>query len=835
MTNSRPAHPLCGRSWLHPYRAAADLRASARRLLGLSADRAFRADAAPRRSRRLSRASSIARMRRASASFSTGFRRISRPTSMGSRNSTAGRSMNMPIRAVVSIPTGTPRSMISAAARSANFLIANALYWLDRFHIDGLRVDAVASMLYLDYSRKPGEWSPNSDGSNDNRDAVAFLQRFNELVYALYPGVVTIAEESTAWAGVSRPTYAGGLGFGFKWNMGWMNDTLRYMSHDPVHRKWHHDKLTFGLLYAFSENFVLPLSHDEVVHGKGSLLDKMPGDEWQKLRECSRLLRLHVGASRQEAFVHGPGVRPDGANGIRDAGSTAVCSTLPPHRGLQRLVRDLNRFYRGHEALYARDCEPEGFRWIVVDDAESSVVAFVRFGADRIPPIVVVANFTPVPRHAYRIGLPRAGWWREISIPTRRSMAAPGLGNLGAIQRAPRAFRGFPAQRDILLPPLATLYFQFADQCVRMRIREFRRTQWLRGSWREIRMRSSAPIGRQAMAFVLAGGRGSRLLELTDRRAKPAVYFGGKSRIIDFALSNALNSGIRRIGVATQYKAHSLIGHLQRGWNFFRTERNESFDILPASQRVSENQWYAGTADAVYQNIDIIESYDPKYMVVLAGDHIYKMDYELMLQQHVDSGADVTVGCLEVPRDEASGFGVMHVDENDRIIVLRRKARAIRRRCRDIRTIALPQHGHLCLRNEVSVRPTAPRRRRRRTRARISARTSFPTLSSTGRRSRIISSAPACARRMSRSLLARRRHRRCLLGGQYRSDRFRAASRSLRSRLADLDRCRDHPAGEIRARSRSVAADRRCPRSSPAAASFPARRCGARCCLPACA
>jgi glucose-1-phosphate adenylyltransferase len=180
-------------------------------------------------------------------------------------------------------------------------------------------------------------------------------------------------------------------------------------------------------------------------------------------------------------------------------------------------------------------------------------------------------------------------------------------------------------------------------------------------------MRSSAPIGRQAMAFILAGGRGSRLLELTDRRAKPAIYFGGKSRIIDFALSNALNSGIRRVGVATQYKAHSLIGHLTRGWNFFRTGSNESFDILPASQRVSENQWYAGTADAVYQNIDIIGDREPKYMVVLAGDHIYKMDYELMLQQHVDSGADVTVGCLEVPREEASGFGVMHTDTSGNI------------------------------------------------------------------------------------------------------------------------------------------------------------------------
>ena len=232
----------------------------------------------------------------------------------------------------------------------------------------------------------------------------------------------------------------------------------------------------------------------------------------------------------------------------------------------------------------------------------------------------------------------------------------------------------------------------------------------------------SSPLARDAMAYVLAGGRGSRLKELTDRRAKPAVYFGGKTRIIDFALSNALNSGIRRIGVATQYKAHSLIRHLQRGWNFLRPERNESFDILPASQRVSETQWYEGTADAVFQNIDIIDDYDPEFMVILAGDHIYKMDYELMLRQHVDSGADVTVGCLEVPRMEAIGFGVMHVDDRGHHHRLRREARRPARHPRPARHGA-GLDGHLRLPHQVPHRPAAPRRRRPRTPAATSART----------------------------------------------------------------------------------------------------------------
>ena len=292
-------------------------------------------------------------------------------------------------------------------------------------------------------------------------------------------------------------------------------------------------------------------------------------------------------------------------------------------------------------------------------------------------------------------------------------------------------------------------------------------------------LRKVSPLARDAMAYVLAGGRGSRLMEMTDKRAKPAVPFGCKSRIIDFALSNALNSGIRRIGVATQYKAHSLIRHMQRGWNFFRPERNESFDILPASQRVSEDQWYAGTADAVYQNLDIIMSYGPKYMVILAGDHIYKMDYELMLQQHVNSGADVTIGCLEVPRMEATGFGVMAVDTKDRITAFVEKPKDPPGIPGDARHGA-GLDGHLCLRDRSSWPITCAAMPPTRTPAATSARTSSRTSSSTARRWRTAS--PQFLRALGPGdggLLARCRNRRCLLGGQHRPHRNAPRARPL--------------------------------------------------------
>jgi len=342
----------------------------------------------------------------------------------------------------------------------ANFLIANALYWLEVFHIDGLRVDAVASMLYLDYSRKDGEWAPNPDGSNDNRDAVAFIKRFNELVYEQHPGVVTVAEESTAWAGVTKPVYAGGLGFGFKWNMGWMNDTLRYVGSDPIHRKWRHSDMTFGLVYAFAENFVLPISHDEVVHGKGALVSRMPGDEWRRFAGARAYLGFMWGHPGKKLLFMG-----------QEFGQTAEWNFAQsldwwllghaPHKGLQAFVRDLNRLHASQDALYARDCESEGFEWLVVDDAESSVVAFVRYGADRARPIAVIANFTPVVRDAYDIGLPRAGRWRERLNSDAAVYGGSGLGNLGEITARAEPFDRFPARARILLPALSVSFFEF--------------------------------------------------------------------------------------------------------------------------------------------------------------------------------------------------------------------------------------------------------------------------------------------------------------------------------------------------------------------------------------
>ena len=312
----------------------------------------------------------------------------------------------------------------------------------------------------------------------------------------------------------------------------------------------------------------------------------------------------------------------------------------------------------------------------------------------------------------------------------------------------------------------------------------------------------STPLSRSTMAYVLAGGRGSRLMELTEKRAKPAVYFGGKSRIIDFALSNALNSGIRRIAVATQYKAHSLIRHLQRGWNFLQPMRNESFDILPASQRVAEDQWYAGTADAVFQNIDIIDSYAPEYIVLLAGDHIYKMDYERMLVQHVNADADVTVACVEVPIAEATGFGIMHVDEDDRIVGFDEKPEHPRRNAGPP-GLRARQHGHLRIPARLPERAIAARRRRSAFVSRDFGRDMIPYLVQNGKAvaHRFAQLLRAVARRRRR-VLARRRHARRVLRGEHRPDRRRAGTRPLRPRLADLDLCRDHAAGEVRARRR---------------------------------
>ena len=342
-----------------------------------------------------------------------------------------------------------------------NFLVANALYWMEKYHIDGLRVDAVASMLYLDYSRKAGEWLPNAEGGNENREAVAFLQEVNRRVYAAHPGAMTIAEESTSWPGVSKPAHAGGLGFGFKWNMGWMHDTLKYLAEDPVHRRWHHDKMTFGLLYAYAENFVLPLSHDEVVHGKGSLLAKMGGDDWGKFA-CLRAYYGFMWAYPGKKLLFMGQEFAQRGEWNFNTGLDWHLLDAPAHKGMQALVRELNRLHKSQPALHARDCEPEGFQWIAADDAQNSVYAWLRHDGAGGPPIAAVTNFTPVPRPGYRIGLPKTGRWTEILNTDASIYGGSGAGNMGGVLAKAAPSHGFEASAEIFVPPLGAVYFQWS-------------------------------------------------------------------------------------------------------------------------------------------------------------------------------------------------------------------------------------------------------------------------------------------------------------------------------------------------------------------------------------
>ncbi len=339
----------------------------------------------------------------------------------------------------------------------ANFLIGNALYWLQRYHVDGLRIDAVASMLYLDYSRNPGEWVPNRFGGNENLEAIAFLKRVNEVVYQTCPGSMTIAEESTAWPMVSRPTYVGGLGFGFKWNMGWMHDVLHYMSQDPVHRKYHHNNLTFGLLYAWHENFILPLSHDEVVYGKGSLHRKMPGDDWQKFANLRSLYAFMYGHPGKKLLFMGGEFGETREWDHEQSLDWHLLAEGPYHRGLQRLVADLNRLYRSQPALHQVDFQPAGFQWIDCNDWEQSIVSFVRRARDPADFVLVVSNFTPVPRYGYRVGAPVGGHYRELLNTDAAPYGGSGLGNSGGVGAQPMAWQGQPHSLVLTLPPLATL------------------------------------------------------------------------------------------------------------------------------------------------------------------------------------------------------------------------------------------------------------------------------------------------------------------------------------------------------------------------------------------
>ncbi|KGJ03703.1 1,4-alpha-glucan branching enzyme [Paracoccus halophilus] len=339
-----------------------------------------------------------------------------------------------------------------------NYLTSNALYWLREYHVDGLRVDAVASMLYRDYSRSDGEWVPNKDGGRENYEAIAMLQEMNRLTYGEEPGIMTVAEESTSYPKVSRPVHEGGLGFGFKWNMGWMNDTLDYMTRDPVHRRHHHHQMTFGLHYAFSENFILPISHDEVVHGKGSMLSKMPGDGWEKFANLRAYYGFMWGHPGKKLLFMGQEFA-QGAEWNHDAEIDWACMGHPLHYGMQQLVRDLNALYRATPALYARDCDGAGFQWIEANDADNSVYAWIRRGNSGDPEAVVLCNFTPVERSAYRLGFPQPGRWREALNTDAEAYGGGGRGNLGHVTAVPGESHGQPAHADIVLPPLSTLIF----------------------------------------------------------------------------------------------------------------------------------------------------------------------------------------------------------------------------------------------------------------------------------------------------------------------------------------------------------------------------------------
>ena len=340
-----------------------------------------------------------------------------------------------------------------------SFLISNALFWLRSYHIDGLRVDAVASMLYLDYARKPGEWIPNQYGGRENIEAIGFLRRLNEEVYKNHSDVQTIAEESTSWPMVSRPNYVGGLGFGLKWDMGWMHDTLEYMSQDPIYRRYHHNKLTFRMIYAFHENFVLPLSHDEVVYGKRSLIGKMPGDDWQKFANLRALFGYMYAQPGKKLLFMG-GEFGQWREWVHDGSLDWDLLGYPLHAGLQRWVEDLNRLYRSEPALYEMDCDPAGFEWIDCDDADSSTVTLIRKAKSSSTIILVVCNFTPVPRYSYRLGSPRSGFWQEILNSDAGEYGGSNMGNLGGVETVPVPLHGRPYSLTITLPPLSVSFFK---------------------------------------------------------------------------------------------------------------------------------------------------------------------------------------------------------------------------------------------------------------------------------------------------------------------------------------------------------------------------------------
>ncbi|MEW5894684.1 MAG: 1,4-alpha-glucan branching protein GlgB [Candidatus Omnitrophota bacterium] len=347
------------------------------------------------------------------------------------------------------------------------FLISSAMFWLDKYHVDGLRVDGVASMLYLDYSRQNGEWIPNENGGRDNLDAIYFIRQLNESVYRDFPDVQMYAEESTDWPNVSRPTYLGGLGFGMKWNMGWMHDTLKYFSRDMIYRKYHHNELTFSMLYAYTENFVLSLSHDEVVHGKGSLLNKMPGDDWQKFANLRLLLGYMYAHPGKKLFFMGGDIG-QWAEWNHERSIDWHILNYDVHKGIQNLVRDLNHFYRATPSFFELDFDPEGFEWIQCDDWQQSVLCFIRKSKDPKDTTIVACNFTPVPRDNYKVGVPFDGYWKEVINSDAAIYGGAGIGNMGGKNAERKGFHYRPYSLSITVPPLAVVYFKWQGPAIPM-------------------------------------------------------------------------------------------------------------------------------------------------------------------------------------------------------------------------------------------------------------------------------------------------------------------------------------------------------------------------------
>lgn len=536
-----------------------------------------------------------------------------------------------------------------------SFLISAAMQLFDVYHIDGLRVDAVSSMLYLDYGRD--EWVPNKDGGNINLEAVAFLQKLNSSVLEAYPGAIMVAEESTAFPMVTLPPYLGGLGFTFKWNMGFMHDTLDYAQTDPLFRAGNHDKLTFSMDYAYSEAFILEYSHDEVVYGKKSMVNKMFGEYGQKFATLRTLMGYQFAhPGKKLTFMGSEFAQFDEWNFKEELEWDLM--RFDSHAQMQRFSAELNAFYLKHASLWLNDMEPQGFQWANRNNRNQDTVAFLRLASPtpedaalvegrEMCDVLCCCNFSPNPVMGLVVGLPHEGTLVEAFNSDDLRFGGSGLHNRTAITTERGSFEGQPFHAKVDVPPLSVVYFE----CIRER----------KGVWQ-------MNDHEECVAMILAGGQGSRLGVLTRYRAKPAVPYGGKYRIIDFTLSNCENSGIGVVGVLTQYEPFVLNSYIGTGAPWDLDSPSGGVFVLSPYTRVGDvGSWYAGTADAIYQNTNFIDKFTPDYVVVLSGDHIYKMDYSRMVAFHKSHEADVTIAAMPVPIEEASRFGILAADENDQV------------------------------------------------------------------------------------------------------------------------------------------------------------------------